>query len=73
MCSSDLGGGWIAKLRWEQARGAMFAPGTMTAEALTDRWQEVVSFEDSRHPASIQDTLKTLGETIGMQFGLSVQ
>lgn len=28
---------------------------------------------DARHPASIQDTLKTLGEQIGLQFGLAVQ
>lgn len=69
----EVGGGWVAKLRWEQARGAMFKPGTLTAEALSERWSEVVSFDDARHPASIQDTLKTLGEQIGLQFGLAVQ
>ena len=69
----EVGGGWVAKLRWEQARGAMFKPGELTAETLSERWSEVVSFADARHPASIQDTLKTLGEQIGLQFGLSVQ
>lgn len=69
----EVGGGWVAKLRWEQARGAMFKPGTLTAESLAERWSEVVSFTDARHPTNIQDTLKTLGEQIGLQFGLSVQ
>lgn len=69
----EVGGGWAAKLRWEQARGAMFAPGTMTAEQLASRWSEVVSFENSNHPQTIQDTLKTLGEQIGMKFGLAKQ
>jgi hypothetical protein len=45
----------------------------MTAEALAHRWNEVTSFENARRPASTQDTLQTLGEEIGMKFGLSVQ
>jgi 3-hydroxyacyl-CoA dehydrogenase/3a,7a,12a-trihydroxy-5b-cholest-24-enoyl-CoA hydratase len=69
----EVGGGWVAKLRWEQAQGAMFKDGAMTAETLADRWDEVTSFEDAHHPASIQDTLQTLGQKIGMQFGLAVQ
>jgi hypothetical protein len=51
----------------------MFKDGAMTAETLADRWDEVTSFEDAHHPASIQDTLQTLGQKIGMQFGLAVQ
>lgn len=69
----EVGGGWVAKLRWEQALGAMFHAGTMTAESLAARWEEVTSFEGARHPRNIQDTLKTLSQQIGMQFGLSVQ
>jgi NAD(P)-dependent dehydrogenase (short-subunit alcohol dehydrogenase family) len=69
----EVGGGWVAKLRWEQALGAMFPAGTMTAESLAARWEEVTSFEGARHPRNIQDTLQTLSQQIGMQFGLSVQ
>lgn len=69
----EVGGGWVAKLRWEQALGAMFPAGTMTAESLAARWSEVTSFEGARHPRNIQDTLQTLSQQIGMQFGLSVQ
>ncbi len=69
----EVGGGWVAKLRWEQALGAMFPAGTMTAESLAARWDEVTSFEGARHPRNIQDTLQTLSQQIGMQFGLSVQ
>lgn len=69
----EVGGGWVSKLRWEQSRGAMFAPGSMTPESLFKRWSEVKDFKDARHPASIEDTMKALGENVGMNFGLSVQ
>lgn len=70
----EVGGGWVTRLRWEEARGALFDPEAgFSAEALAARWSEVQSFENAMHPEDIGSTLKVVGENIGVAIEMARQ
>jgi 3-hydroxyacyl-CoA dehydrogenase/3a,7a,12a-trihydroxy-5b-cholest-24-enoyl-CoA hydratase len=57
----EAGGGWIAKLRWERARGAVLCgDAAQTPEAVAQTWDQITDFADADHPASFQDAMAPL-------------
>lgn len=69
----EVGGGWIAQVRWEQSLGALFDQAGATAEAIAARWEEIASFKGAKHPTSTMDALQKMGERTGIDVALSVQ
>jgi NAD(P)-dependent dehydrogenase (short-subunit alcohol dehydrogenase family) len=70
----EAGGGWVTRVRWEQSRGVTFDPASgYSVEDLAARWDDVQSFENSYHPTDLSNTLKIVGENIGVEVALGPQ
>jgi len=66
----EVGGGWVSQTRWEQARGVFFEQ-EFSSETLLERWDEVTSFENSRHAASVAEAKTGLKERMGRDVALT--
>jgi 3-hydroxyacyl-CoA dehydrogenase/3a,7a,12a-trihydroxy-5b-cholest-24-enoyl-CoA hydratase len=54
----EVGGGFMAKLRWQRAAGKTFRLGrTITPEAVQQSWKEVSGFEKSENPGDITSSM----------------
>jgi len=69
----EVGGGWIAKVRWEQAPGAVFKRDRISPESIAARWAEITAFEGAAHPRSAMDSLAELSKRAGFSIALEVQ
>ncbi|MFN7056496.1 SDR family oxidoreductase [Hyphomonas sp.] len=70
----EVGGGWIARIRWQQSNGARFdSDEGFSAEELSARWDEVQNFDSAQTPSDISSTLQAVGENIGVKIGVAPQ
>ena len=59
----EIGGGHIAKLRWERAKGALLKTGpTLTPGAVLKQWKNVNDFSEPSYPSGVADFMTLLEE-----------
>lgn len=70
----EVGGGWVARVRWERSAGAVFDPRAgYSPEDLRGQWEKVQDFADAVHPTSVMSTLKAVGDATGVDLSLAPQ
>ncbi|TPX53386.1 hypothetical protein PhCBS80983_g06299 [Powellomyces hirtus] len=53
----EVGAGFVAKLRWERSKGAVFkADSSFTPASVQAKWSEITNFDKPQYPESIMDT-----------------
>ncbi len=59
----EVGGGHVAKLRWERAKGALLKTGpTLTPGAILNKWDNVNDFSEPSYPTGVADFMTLLEE-----------
>ncbi|KAL8707888.1 MAG: hypothetical protein Q9220_007172 [cf. Caloplaca sp. 1 TL-2023] len=59
----EVGGGHVAKLRWERAKGALLKTGpSLTPGAILKQWKNVNDFSEPSYPSGVADFMTLLEE-----------
>ncbi|KAI4259301.1 MAG: hypothetical protein LQ352_000841 [Teloschistes flavicans] len=59
----EVGGGHVAKIRWERAKGALLKTGpSMTPGAILKKWKNVNDFSEPSYPSGVADFMSLLEE-----------
>ena len=54
----EVGGGFMAKLRWERTVGKSFKPGRpLTPDTVQAAWSEITDFKNATHPTNVNEAL----------------
>ena len=60
----EVGGGHVAKLRWERAKGALLkADSSLTPGAILKKWNDVKDFSKPDYPTGAADFVSLLEES----------
>ena len=61
----EVGGGFIAKLRWERSTGKTFRLGrAITPESVGDAWKDITQFEKTTHPTDVMGSMKPIMDNV---------
>ena len=61
----EVGGGFMAKLRWERTRGKVFKLGrALSPEAVQKSWEAITDFTDATHPTDVAAGLQPVMDNL---------
>jgi (3R)-3-hydroxyacyl-CoA dehydrogenase / 3a,7a,12a-trihydroxy-5b-cholest-24-enoyl-CoA hydratase / enoyl-CoA hydratase 2 len=64
----EVGGGFMAKLRWQRTEGARFKLGrTITPELVQSHWERITDFEKATFPEDVTGAMQPVMENLGSQ------
>lgn len=70
----EVGGGCVARLRWERSQPVAFPAGeSFTVEQLAAKWRMLQSFANADHPATVADSFALIGRNAGVDVRLAPQ
>jgi NAD(P)-dependent dehydrogenase (short-subunit alcohol dehydrogenase family)/acyl dehydratase/putative sterol carrier protein len=64
----EVGGGFMAKLRWERTRGKVFKLGrAISPEAVQKSWESITDFTDATHPTDVAGGMQPVMDNLTSQ------